>query len=115
MGIFNFLKKTSDQELDRLEEIINIKGKLSKEKINISQVLWEGEFYNQDSTHLSLLKKLKEVDDKIMELISQENLIVENTRSDDIKNAYEILNNKCPEDNLPVPSEMWEIFQNKGK
>ena len=113
MRILDIFKKKNKDE-DRFKEILTIKDRLLKEKINISKKLYEGNFYNRDSTHLSLLDKLKEVDDEIQKLISEEDSIMKNSTSDiiqTIKNTLELIPG---EDDKPVPPEVWEIYQRKG-
>ena len=124
MGIFdNFNKKNKDDENKpnsnreeaRLMEILTIKDRLMKEKMNISMKLFEGNFYNRDNTHLSLLDKLKEVDDEIQKLISEEDSIMKNSTSYRIQAMKKALESIPGEDDKPVPAEVWELFQKKGK
>ena len=122
MGIFDIFKKknednnesNSNRELDRLKEIFTTKDKLLKEKINISMKLFEGDFGNGDSTHLSLLDKLKQVDDEIQNLIFEEDSIVKNSTLDKTR-TFKNLSEPLNKDDKPVPDEVWEIFRKKGK
>jgi len=123
MGIFDIFKSkneddnksNSNRELDRFQEMIDKKDVLMNEHVNICKKLFDGDYYHKDSIHLSLLDKLKQLDDEIQILQSEEIDILKNSTQDIIKTINSIQNTESLPDFKPVPDELWEIFRNKGK
>jgi len=100
-----------------LNEIYELKLKLHDEKVYILKELPKENFCNMDSTHLSFLNRLKEIEELFPKLISEEIRIRKSKTSFIIR----IMNNLFrgdgnPEDtHLPISPEMWDWCRKFGK
>jgi hypothetical protein len=75
-------------ESERLKKIGYEIQLLNEEKYKIIVKLGEQNYYNLDSTHLSLLDNLKKVDDEIRNLKSDRDYIRGTQTSDTVQNVF---------------------------
>ena len=90
-------------------------------RLNIIMKIEEQNYYNSDFTHLSLLKKLKHIEDEIRKLKSDEDYIRGTQTSDVVQNVFNEIDKLMSDfdDNNGegdlISHEDWKLFRRWGK
>lgn len=104
------------EEAGRLQKIGLMKQTLMAKRINIFVELNEENYINLDSIHLSLLEKLKTLDDQIKKLESDEKYIKGVESSDVVQKYFNEIDDMFGfEDDPIITSEEWEEMRKLGK
>ena len=105
-------------ETERLQKIGYKLQLVLGRRVGIVMDLFEQDYYNMDSTHISLLERLKNIEEEIRILKSDENYIRGTQTSDVVQNLFNKIDNLLDdkgEDDLYTTPQEWKKFKEMGK